>query len=305
VRGVYLDGAPPDPDMQKSVRAITKHVPFRAAATIFTTALSALGRDRRPAEWLVSEGVDGYPSMELNVSSPFQRRMFYFPRAYWERLMGLPFGKFIATTLKEGQVFLDIGANIGFYTLFAAQRVGPSGRVFAFEPDPMTFESLRRSTEQNGFAWARCVNVALSDREGELPFFTVSDGSAHSLVPEIARRAKRYSGQVPVRVTRLDDLLGEGTLDVPRIDLIKIDVEGEEPRTVAGMLGTLQKLGHPLVWAEVRGPKGSTRAPNTYPKVAAELAKIGYRPLQYRKGILHQVAEGDIVGREDVLFRYP
>ena len=291
--------------MQNSVRAITKHVPFRAAATLFTVALSAFGRDGKPPNWLVSEGVDDYPAMELNVSSPFQRRMFYFPRAYWERLMGLPFGQFMASTLKEGQVFLDIGSNIGFYTLFASKRVGPSGRVLAFEPDPMTFESLQRSVKKNGFDWARCVNVALSDREGEMPFYTVSDVSAHSLVPEIASRAKRYSGKVPVRVTRLDDLAREGVLDVPRIDLIKIDVEGEEPRTVAGMLGTLEKFGHPMLWAEVRGPKGSTRAPNTYPAVAAELAKLGYRPLQWKKGVLHQVSEGDIMGREDVLFRYP
>src|SRR4029079_5393870 len=117
--------------MQNNVRAITKHVPFRAAATLFNVALSALGRDGKPPHWLVSEGVGAYPKMELNVSSPFQRRMFYFPRAYWERLMGLPFGQYAASALGEGQVFLDIGANIGFYTLFAAQRVGPKGRVFA------------------------------------------------------------------------------------------------------------------------------------------------------------------------------
>src|SRR5436190_1863495 len=172
------------------VREVTKHVPFRAFATLFTVALTKLGRDGRPPKWLVSDGVGSYPRMELNVSSPFQRRMFYFPRAYWERLMGLPFGQYLASTLETGQVFLDVGANIGFYSLFAAQRVGPSGRVFSFEPDPMTFESLQRSVRRNGFGWASCLNMAVSDREGEMPFFQVSDGSAHSLVPEIERRAE-------------------------------------------------------------------------------------------------------------------
>src|SRR5262245_16113841 len=210
------------------VRELTKHVPFRAFATLFTVALTKLGRDGRAPRWLVSEGTGSYPKMELNVSSPFQRRMFYFPRAYWERLMGLPFGRYLASTLEEGQVFLDIGANIGFYSLFAARRVGLEGRVFSFEPDAMTFGSLQRCFRRNGFGWVSCLNMALSDREGEMPFFTVSDGSAHSLVPEIARRAARYSGQVPVRVTRLDDLTSEGKLDSPRIDLVKIDVEGEE-----------------------------------------------------------------------------
>jgi FkbM family methyltransferase len=289
--------------MEGGLRAITRHIPFRAAATIFTTACSAAGLDRKPPSWRVSDGPGDYPSMELNVSSPFQRRMYYFPRAYWERLMGLPFGRYMNSTLQEGQVFLDIGANIGFYTLFAAKRVGPKGRVVSFEPDPMTFESLQRSVKRNGFDWARCMNMGLSDRDGELPFHTVSDGSAHSLVPEIARRAKRYSGQVDVRVTSLDALVASGELDLPRVDLVKLDVEGEEPRTVAGMLGTLEKLGHPKVWAEVRGPRGSTRAPNTYPAVARALTRLGYRPLQWKwGGALVRVEESDIRGREDVLF---
>ena len=169
----------------------------------------------------------------------------------------------------------------------------------------MTFESLEWSARRNGFGWASCVNVALSDREGKMPFFTVSDGSAHSLVPEIERRAARYSGQVQVRVTRMDDLVRDGTIAPPRIDLVKIDVEGEEPRTVAGMKGTLEKYGFPRVWAEVRGPRGSTRAPNTYPAVAGHLRELGYVPLQWKKGVLRPVRDADIVGREDVLFRRP
>jgi FkbM family methyltransferase len=285
------------------LRSVTKHVPFRAAATLFNVVLSSMGKDGGAPDWRVSDGVGDYPAMELNVSSPFQRRMFYFPRAYWERLMGLPFGRYLASTLEEGQVFLDIGANIGFYSLFAARRVGPKGRVFSFEPDPMTFESLERSARRNGFGWVSCLNMALSDREGEMPFFTVSDGSAHSLVPEIERRAGRYSGQVPVRVTRLDDLTREGAVATPRIDLVKIDVEGEEPRTVAGMRATLEKFGFPRVWAEVRGPRGSTRAPNTYPAVAGHLRELGYVPLQWKKGVLRPVRDTDIQGREDVLFR--
>jgi FkbM family methyltransferase len=209
----------------------------------------------------------------------------------------------LASTLKEGQVFLDIGANVGFYSLFAARRVGPSGCVIAFEPDPMTFESLTRSLRYNALDWASAVNVALSDREGELPFFTVSDGSAHSLVPEIEQRAGRYSGKVLVRVSRLDDLVREQLIKIPRIDLVKLDVEGEESRTVAGMLATLERFSCPPVWAEVRGPRGSTRAPNTYPAVARALRPLGYVPLKWKRGLFLPLRESEIQGREDVLFR--
>src|SRR5258708_26820745 len=159
--------------MQNSVRAITKHVPFRAAATLFNVALSALGRDGKPPNWLISEGVEDYPAMELNVSLPFQRRMFYFPRAYWERLMGLPFGRFMASTLKEGQVFLDIGSNIGFYTLFAAKRVGPTGRVRPFQPHPPTFPWPRGRAKKNRPARGPSGNAPLSHRAGARPLYTV------------------------------------------------------------------------------------------------------------------------------------
>src|SRR5204863_2899013 len=143
------------PGIEGQVRSITKHVPFRAAATLFNVVLSSMGRDRRAPNWLVSDGVGDYPAMELNVSSPFQRRMFYFPRAYWERLMGLPFGRYVASALGEGQVFLDIGASIGFCTLLAAERVGPKGRAFALESDLLTFEPPERSADLTGFGWAR------------------------------------------------------------------------------------------------------------------------------------------------------
>lgn len=292
--------------IEHRVRAVTRHVPFRAGATLFNVVLSAIRRDHGTPTWLVSEGTLGHPAMELNVSSPFQRRMFYFPRAYWERLMGLPFGRFVASALREGSVFLDIGANVGFYSLFAAQRVGPSGRVVAFEPDPMTFESLSRSVRRNQFTWVTCANIALSDRTADLPFYTVSDGSAHSLVPEIERRAHRYSGQLRAHAVRLDDWWRDQGAAVPnRIDLVKIDVEGEEVRTVSGMLETLRRFDCPPVWAEVRGPHGSTRAPDTYPSVARELRTLGYAPFKWKRGVLSRVEDGDIRGREDVLFRRP
>jgi FkbM family methyltransferase len=240
--------------------------------------------------------------MELDVHAPFQRRLFYFPTAYWRRLMSLPFGRFVRGALSEGSVLLDVGSNVGFYTLFAARQVGPSGRVVAFEPDPQTFESLKRSIARNGFTWADCRNLALSDRDGELPFFYCGDGSAHSLVAETPERAGRYAGQEMVRVTTLDGLLGSGELALPRVDLVKMDVEGEEPRTIRGMLGALEQAGFPPVWAEVRGPRGSTRAPDTFRAVRDALAPLGYRGRLWSEAGGEEATEARVVGQEDVLF---
>jgi hypothetical protein len=71
------------------------------------------------------------------------------------------------------------------------------------------------------------------------------------------------------------------------------------------MSATLEKFAFPRVWAEVRGQRGSTRAPNTYPAVARHLRELGYVPLQWKKGVLRPVRDADIQGREDVLFRKP
>ena len=288
-----------------NVRAITRHVPFRALARVFTGTLSALHKSPPEPLWLVSDGAGDHPAMELDVHAPFQRRIFYFPKAYWGRLMGLPFGRFARGALAEGSVFLDVGANVGFYTLFAARKVGPTGRVVSFEPDPGTFESIRRSVARNGFDWADCRNLALSDRDGELPFFYCGDGSAHSLVAETAARANRYAGQEMVRVTTLDGLMERGELELPRVDLVKMDVEGEEPRTVAGMIKTLERFGYPPVWAEVRGPRGSTRAPNTFLAVRDTLVKLGYEAHLWHDGDRSEATAARVVGREDVLFEHP
>lgn len=288
--------------MHHQIRAFTKHIPVRTPADLVNGLVATLGNDRGPPEWLLSHGIDGMPAMVLNVSSPFQRKMFYFPRAYWKRLMGLPFGRFLALEIGPGSVFLDIGSNIGFYTLFAAQRVGPTGVVHAFEPEPTTFESVSRSCRENAFGWVTCHNVALSNRESDLPLFVTEAGSAHSLLPEIREKASRYSGEIPVKVRTLDALVRDGTVAVPRVDLIKIDVEGEEARTVSGMKAALRAWSLPRIWAEVRGPKGSTRAPNTFPAVCDELRPLGYVPHRWEKGKLRPVKEAKIVRREDVLF---
>ena len=293
----------PDISIQRRLRSCTRHVPFRVGASLLNLILFATGCDDRPPDWQVSGGVGEYPTMELNISCPFQRRMFYFPVAYWRRLMTLPFGRYIAGTLQPGQTFVDIGASVGFYSLFASHRVGPTGSVFAVEPEPATFESLRRSVIRNRFEWTTCLNVALSDHVGRMPLYTVADGSAHSLVPEIPSRASRYSGQASVRVTTLDRLSDEGVLGTDRIDLIKIDVEGAEARTVEGSLATLERFDFPPVWAEVRGPRGSTRAPNTFPVVAGALENLGYAPFFRKNGQLRKASVSQVQGIADILFR--
>lgn len=288
--------------IHRLIRACCALYPFRRtrAAAWINRRLDLLFESRRP-NWLLAPGKGDWPTMELNVSTNLQRKFYYFPRVYGRFYGGTWFREVVATVLAPGDGFLDIGANVGFFSLLAAKQVGPTGRVYAFEPEPDICEALSRSAIANGYAHLRTFNLALSDREGELTFHRARDGTASSLVREAEDPDGRYERTLTTQVTRLDTLVRDGKLDPSGVRLIKVDVEGEEARAVAGMLGALEAAGWPAIWCEVRGP-GSRRAPNTYAPVRDLLAPLGYRPFSWGAGGRGPVDEAAIVRNADVLF---
>jgi FkbM family methyltransferase len=149
--------------------------------------------------------------------------------------------------LEPGGVFIDVGANVGYFTILAAFAVGPEGRVIAFEPNPGVRRQLEHHVRLNGVGDRVTVaGVALADRdEDEVPFFTScwpeNDGIS-SLTPSaetIARGGLRPDATIAVRVQTLDSFLG--SIAIPRIDLMKIDVEGAERQVLAGMAETFDR----------------------------------------------------------------
>ena len=148
---------------------------------------------------------------------------------------------FLLHLLHEGDHFVDIGANIGSYTILAG---GVSkARVTAIEPISTTFEYLKRNIALNGLGKRVCANqVGLSDKVGSLRFSTDLDTVNHVL----AEGEDINSVEVPV--TLLDDLIGG---DVPT--LIKIDVEGHELSVLRGGDNTLRNLRLLAVIMETNG----------------------------------------------------
>jgi FkbM family methyltransferase len=133
----------------------------------------------------------------------------------------------LAAMLHPGFVFFDIGANVGAYTLFVANRVGRSGKIVAVEPHPTSLERLRCNLALNGIDWVRIAPVALAERSGTLDLY-VNDrnlgGSSLAADPGGSGRAI----EVPCRT--LASLVEEE--GVTRIDAIKVDVEGAEDRVL-------------------------------------------------------------------------
>jgi FkbM family methyltransferase len=151
----------------------------------------------------------------------------------------------LARLLAPGGVFVDIGANHGYFSLLASALTGPSGRVFAFEPNPAVFAQLRTHVRLNGFeARITTLDLALadvSDADARLFVSRVSTNSGlSSLTPSAAafgRGSLSRNETVAVRVETFDRWLA--TSGLSRVDVVKIDVEGAEHRVVAGMAGSL------------------------------------------------------------------
>jgi FkbM family methyltransferase len=141
--------------------------------------------------------------------------------------------------LRPGMTVIDIGAHAGYFSLIAASCVGAAGNVYAFEPFPASFRQLQRNIELNGYKNIHAVRKAVSDRTGVRKLLVNPKGSdRHSL---FAGESSWEPESPEVETTRLDDFLEE--CDWPRVDLIKMDIEGAEPAAMAGMKQTLEKCG--------------------------------------------------------------
>ena len=146
------------------------------------------------------------------------------PHLLWEGRWEPWIDGHVVDAVKPGMVVCDVGANFGYYTLLMAEKVGQSGHVHAFEPNPRVANLLRQSVAVNGFASRTTVHeLALGDTEAELSLHVdeASMGGGYVTIEPTG---------LPVRCRRLDDVLGADA----RIDFLKVDVEGAEDAVLRG-----------------------------------------------------------------------
>lgn len=201
----------------------------------------------------------------------FVRRNDFFSGAAIarDRLYEPHVGRELRRFLAPGITFLDIGANVGYFAMMAAALVGESGRVLAFEPNPRNCELMARSIEANGFTNVTVHQCAVAERTQQVIFHT---SGPHS-TGHIARLDTQSGdgGSHVVEAVALDEFLGEMT----RLDLVKLDIEGAEPRAIAGMRALLARY-RPIIVTEycpelIR--EIGEREPEEYLR---ELAHLGY-----------------------------
>ena len=144
---------------------------------------------------------------------------------------------FIVSRLAEGDTFIDVGANIGYFSALAARCVGPSGGVLAVEASPSAFASLSETISVNGYAGVvRSVNKAAAATRGVL---TVYRGPSHNIGLTTTVQTRGFEEQGVVEALPLDDLMTRDELQHAR--LVKIDVEGGEDAVLAGMSAFLSQ----------------------------------------------------------------
>lgn len=164
-----------------------------------------------------------------------EKRMVFMPRSFDPTELAL-----IEARLVEGFVFIDVGANVGAYSLFVAAKAGPAARILAIEPQPAIFDRLVQNIRLNAFATVKALDCALADRAGDLTLFIDSRNSGESSVKIVAS-----GGATPIRVparTLLDLVREEG---LERIDAMKLDIEGAEDLVLGPFLREAPVALHP------------------------------------------------------------
>jgi FkbM family methyltransferase len=213
------------------VRAYVRYAPVVAGKEWFWYRVAAPYFAWSPHEFVVSTLAAG--KIGGNTSDIIAQYIYYF--GVWEPHLT----RWIARRLSPGDTFIDVGANIGYFSLLASTLVGPSGSVVAIEASPKIFRALRENAARNRATNIRTLNVATSDRAGSLRLFRGPPGNA-GMTTTLEEAGLEL--ECEVEAAPLDALVRPE--ERRRARVINIDVEGAETAVVEGM-ASLLRSGRP------------------------------------------------------------
>ncbi len=183
-------------------------VPFKLARNFFTRQLSS-GKVNVLGHQMVLDSADSLSLSLYGVYEPFETEM-------------------LCRLVRKGSVVLDIGANIGYYSLLFARNAGPEGRVYAFEPDPVNKELLSRNIRLNKYDNVVITQKAVSNVTGPARLFLSEENAGDHRIFD-SNDGRRY---IEVDSVRLDDHFADFK---DPIDLVKMDIQGAEYSALQGM----------------------------------------------------------------------
>lgn len=188
--------------------------------------------------------------------------------------------EFVKRELKKGDVVLDIGANIGYYTLIFAKLVGEKGKVFAFEPEPTNFYLLKKNVEINGYKNVTLIQMAVSNKTEKLKLYLSEVNKGDHRIYD-SHNGRQF---LEIEAVRLDDYFKNYN---EKIDFIKMDIQGAEGGAIQGGFSFLQKNKNVRIITEFWpiGLKTSGIAPQEYLELLIGLGFRLYEVSEWEKRI--------------------
>lgn len=151
----------------------------------------------------------------------------------------------ILNNIKKGDIVVDIGANIGFHTILFANKVGPQGKVYAFEPDPVSYEILLKNINANNFKNVIAKPFAISDKKAKLILYKSENNYGDNRVYD----SDLPTTKIKVQADSLDNLFSTIIKEGERVSLLKIDTQGFEPFVIQGAKKLIKKY-KPILFFE-------------------------------------------------------
>lgn len=198
-------------------------------------------------------------------------------------------------SIKESDVVVDIGANIGYYSVIAGKKLGDKGKLFVYEPEEVNLNLLKKNIEHNKIQNVIFEQTALSNEVGTKKFFlTKHNKGTHSLVNN-----RGVVESVLVKTDTLDNSLKK--YGSPKVDVIKMDIEGAEIMAIEGMLETIKKSQNLIIFTEFY-PKAIRRLNQSPIAYLNRLVELGFslKLIDEEKG-----AMVDLENFEDFIDSFP
>jgi FkbM family methyltransferase len=255
---------------------------------------------------------NGAHKLSLSLDPAHMSQRFMIDDFTAGRLYESETSNFIASILRPGDTFIDIGAHVGYFSMFASAFVGPTGKVFSFEPEPGNFAHLLEHIELNQANNVRPLHMAVGASPGTADFFVNADNDGGHALWEVGRhpfneRSREAPQSRKVFVTSFEHMFGDH--DLSSLKAIKIDAEGAEFAILVGARGLLARQRVPFIIAEINR-FGLESMGSSERMLRGLMSDLGYETFLFQPGQTfiqklepEQTPETDFVF--NVLFRHP